>query len=243
MSTIFKEDSFSSDSTELYDRVVSDDKLAQNLAVISNYDWLSGSHSRGVTQIIAEFVTSGLIDIDPQQKENFVRVAALHDIGKLSVVKSILDKPGVLTKKEWHAIENHPIDGFHRYSLQYNPREALPILMHHTLQPNYYPTAEKMKKDLDIYNIPLSELTDEKLWEKTVALAVADNIEARFPILYVDNPSSHIRKYSTRNYPIEKLTEIINGSFSEAGKVRELGLVALLDNLLEYSNDTFLRKQ
>jgi putative nucleotidyltransferase with HDIG domain len=36
------------------------------------------------------------------------RAALLHDIGKLSVSNSILDKPGKLTDSEWDAVRKHP---------------------------------------------------------------------------------------------------------------------------------------
>lgn len=36
------------------------------------------------------------------------RAALLHDVGKLSVSNSILDKPGKLTESEWAAVRKHP---------------------------------------------------------------------------------------------------------------------------------------
>jgi putative nucleotidyltransferase with HDIG domain len=46
----------------------------------------------------------------PSERIDFVRRAALlHDIGKLSISNSILDKPGKLTESEWLAVQDHPV--------------------------------------------------------------------------------------------------------------------------------------
>jgi HD-GYP domain-containing protein (c-di-GMP phosphodiesterase class II) len=34
-----------------------------------------------------------------------------HDIGKLGIPKSVLDKPGPLTTQEWALIKQHPVIG------------------------------------------------------------------------------------------------------------------------------------
>lgn len=39
--------------------------------------------------------------------------AKLHDIGKISVPTEILNKPGVLTEKEFEKIKEHPLAGYH----------------------------------------------------------------------------------------------------------------------------------
>jgi putative nucleotidyltransferase with HDIG domain len=64
-------------------------------------------HSVGVARAaVGISVRLGL----PPNRIDFVRRAALlHDIGKLSVANSILDKPGKLTADEWDAIRNHPV--------------------------------------------------------------------------------------------------------------------------------------
>ena len=51
----------------------------------------------------------------PQQEVSTLRRAALlHDIGKLSVSNSILDKPGKLTDDEWSVVKQHP---FYTYEI------------------------------------------------------------------------------------------------------------------------------
>ncbi|HUD22078.1 MAG TPA: HD domain-containing phosphohydrolase [Acidobacteriaceae bacterium] len=65
------------------------------------------SHSLGVAHAavsIAHWL--GL----PTEQIDFVRRAALlHDIGKLSISNSILDKAGVLSPEEWQLVRDHPV--------------------------------------------------------------------------------------------------------------------------------------
>jgi HD-GYP domain-containing protein (c-di-GMP phosphodiesterase class II) len=64
------------------------------------------AHSRGVTKAAVHIAEK----LGMQEKEVSVvrRSALLHDIGKLSVPNSILDKPGKLTPQEWETIRLHP---------------------------------------------------------------------------------------------------------------------------------------
>jgi HD-GYP domain-containing protein (c-di-GMP phosphodiesterase class II) len=48
------------------------------------------------------------LGFDEQELAELRRAALLHDIGKLSVPNSILDKPGPLTAEEWEAVRLHP---------------------------------------------------------------------------------------------------------------------------------------
>jgi HD-GYP domain-containing protein (c-di-GMP phosphodiesterase class II) len=63
-------------------------------------------HSRGVTRV-AEAL--GLkLGVATKTMTMLRRAALLHDIGKLSVPNSILDKPGPLTAQEWEVVRLHP---------------------------------------------------------------------------------------------------------------------------------------
>ena len=64
-------------------------------------------HSMGVTDAAVRIAQKlGL----SSERIDFVRRAALlHDIGKLSISNSILDKPGKLNPDEWNAMQDHPV--------------------------------------------------------------------------------------------------------------------------------------
>ncbi|MEI6851090.1 MAG: HD domain-containing protein [Candidatus Saccharibacteria bacterium] len=242
MDSIFNGDSFSQESMDLYDNVISDKQVEHVLGNVHKHDHLTEYHSRGVSHIVSEYVVQGVIDRNHEESKALIRMAVLHDIGKLSILKSILDKPGKLSKNEWQLVENHPIDGFHHYALDFDAYEALPILIHHTMQPNYYPSVAKINENASIYGISKKDLTEEMLLEDCLTLAVADNIEARYPHTDLQNESPHIRKYGGRRYAVDDLPDLVRASFIESGKVKRLNLVDLLDSLLETSRETFLRK-
>jgi diguanylate cyclase (GGDEF)-like protein/PAS domain S-box-containing protein len=72
-------------------------------------------------------------------------LAALHDIGKISIADSIILKPQSLTRKEWEAVKKHPIIG---YRIAESSGELAPIakgiLYHHEWwNGNGYPERKK----------------------------------------------------------------------------------------------------
>ena len=79
----------------------------------------TGSHSRGISEKAGFICQYYEFDEETYWK---MRIAAdLHDLGKLAVPSSILDKPGKLSRAEFQVIQSHPfytrkilerIDGF-----------------------------------------------------------------------------------------------------------------------------------
>ncbi len=65
------------------------------------------NHSVGVAAAALE-IAEGLA-LAPQVVTLVRRAALLHDIGKLSVPNSILEKPGKLTDREWEVMKMHPV--------------------------------------------------------------------------------------------------------------------------------------
>jgi diguanylate cyclase (GGDEF)-like protein/PAS domain S-box-containing protein len=59
-------------------------------------------------------------------------ISHLHDIGKIAIDESILNKPGKLNAREWEEIKKHPEIGFRILSTSHEYSEiALDILSHH----------------------------------------------------------------------------------------------------------------
>lgn len=71
------------------------------------------------------------INLSASELDDLNLLAALHDIGKIAIPNSILDKPGQLTAEEWEAIKKHPEIG---YRIALSSPEMAPIaegILHH----------------------------------------------------------------------------------------------------------------
>ena len=69
----------------------------------------TGSHSRSVVEL--SVAVADALNLSPAQRRNVEFGALLHDIGKIAVPESIIDKPGPLNDAEWEIIKCHTIDG------------------------------------------------------------------------------------------------------------------------------------
>jgi putative nucleotidyltransferase with HDIG domain len=73
-------------------------------------DAYTASHSRGVVDM-ARAVAAAVGLHDEASVRHIEFAALLHDIGKTRIPKSILNKPGSLTKAEWELMRQHPAIG------------------------------------------------------------------------------------------------------------------------------------
>lgn len=97
------------------------DKICEAFAeVIDAKSPFTYRHSNGVAD--AAIAIGKHLSLDSDELDLLRRAALLHDIGKLSVPNSILEKPGKLDSDEWNVIKRHPyytleilnrIPGFH----------------------------------------------------------------------------------------------------------------------------------
>jgi HD-GYP domain-containing protein (c-di-GMP phosphodiesterase class II) len=77
------------------------------IAAVEARDSYTGEHSKGVVEHARAVARRlGLADADLADVEH---VALLHDIGKISIPDSILQKPGRLTEEEWEVMRAHPV--------------------------------------------------------------------------------------------------------------------------------------
>jgi putative methionine-R-sulfoxide reductase with GAF domain len=79
-----------------------------------------GGHSKRVAQYALMGATK--LSLSEEEKRNIEYAAILHDIGKLAIPDSILNKSGTLTHEEWRILRSHP-------QISFNLLRLIPFLV------------------------------------------------------------------------------------------------------------------
>jgi response regulator RpfG family c-di-GMP phosphodiesterase len=79
------------------------------LAALDARDQYTGEHSEAVVELARG--VGRRLGLDGDELSAVEQVALLHDIGKIGVPDSILQKPGPLTEAEWQVMREHPAIG------------------------------------------------------------------------------------------------------------------------------------
>lgn len=77
--------------------------------VVEHEDGYTAHHSRSVVDLVQAVAEE--INIDPNRRQELEFAALLHDVGKISIPKEILNKPAALTADEYELMKTHPIEG------------------------------------------------------------------------------------------------------------------------------------
>lgn len=98
----------------LANEIVDEIRCSQSMLVetvnLSSYDNYTYIHSINVD--ILSVVTGIALGLTDHQLRNLSQAALLHDIGKTSIPKEILNKPDLLTAEEYEEIKKHPLYGY-----------------------------------------------------------------------------------------------------------------------------------
>jgi PAS domain S-box-containing protein/diguanylate cyclase (GGDEF)-like protein len=119
-------------------------------------------HSQRVAVICQDFCRA--LGFGERQINEMRLLGLLHDIGKIAIGESILDKEGPLTREEWEEMKRHPEIGYRILSAVDQMHALAPyVLAHHErFDGRGYP------KGLDGYRIPL----------QSRIIAIADSYDA-----------------------------------------------------------------
>jgi HD-GYP domain-containing protein (c-di-GMP phosphodiesterase class II) len=92
-------------------RLIADDATVDSIClafadIIDAKSPFTYQHSNGVADAAINIAIH--FGMNEFEKKQLRRAALMHDIGKLSVPNSILEKPGKLTDEEWQVVRDHP---------------------------------------------------------------------------------------------------------------------------------------
>jgi len=145
-------------------------------------DQYTAGHTKRVTQYgqrIGEAMNLGEKDL-----ATLFRACQIHDIGKLVIDVSCIQKPGPLTKEEWSLVKKHPEIGYNIIApLKFLEKEGKIVLHHHErIDGRGYP-GNLLGQDLDLL---------------TKILIVADSFDAM----------TSMRSYKVNKTPAEGVAEL-----------------------------------
>ncbi len=92
-------------------------------------DLYTSGHSARVTQFALSIGRS--MGLTPEELSILTRAGELHDVGKLIIDLSSINKTGCLTEQEWNRMKEHPIIGAHILSPLSFLSKEIPIVLHH----------------------------------------------------------------------------------------------------------------
>jgi len=79
------------------------------LQVLHEREPALGNHLKAVANLAMGVGTR--LSLIPEELDEVVRAAELHDVGKMAIPEEILRKPGPLTHEEWAVVRRHPLVG------------------------------------------------------------------------------------------------------------------------------------
>ncbi len=112
------------DATEKFDNV-----LGSLCTAVEAKDPYTQGHSDRVSLIGASIAMA--MDLDEAGVKLIQQAGLLHDIGKLVVDLSFINKPGKLTDAEWAVMKSHPEAGARIVAPLTSARKMLPLIRHH----------------------------------------------------------------------------------------------------------------
>ncbi|MBT3190483.1 MAG: PAS domain S-box protein [Anaerolineae bacterium] len=149
-------------------------------------DMEAEGHSRRVVNITIELAKT--LGYSEENLAHIRRGALLHDIGKMGVPDSILQKPGKLTESEWQVMRKHPVFAYKWLSsIDYlEPALDIPYCHHEKWDGTGYPrglVGEQIPLNarifavVDVWDALRSERPYKKAWsqEKTLAYIQAES--------------------------------------------------------------------
>lgn len=128
----------------LINDVCVDPQTAELLCALKRYSYRTFIHCMNVAFMSAQIGFDW--GMEESRLYNLAIGAALHDIGKIKIPLSILEKKGTLTDEEFAQIKLHPVYGFELAEKHGFGNTVLDIILHHHehIDGSGYPDGNKM---------------------------------------------------------------------------------------------------
>jgi HD-GYP domain-containing protein (c-di-GMP phosphodiesterase class II) len=136
-------------------------------------------YTQGHSQRVAEISTliAKELRYGDMKIERLHMASLLHDVGKIGIDDSILNKPGKLTYEEYEAIKTHPQIGYDILKDIKNLQDILPIVRNHheRYDGKGYPDGKKLKElDLDVFIVQLADTIDAMTTDRPYRKAMSE---------------------------------------------------------------------
>jgi putative nucleotidyltransferase with HDIG domain len=153
--------------------------LANIVMLLSKKDTYTAEHSKGVAEL-AVLIASKL-GMRKNQQKLLNKAGHLHDIGKIGISESILNKSGKLLPEEYEEIKKHSLIGYEIVSQFPNLKEVALIVKHHHemmdgsgypdgLKGDEIPFNAQILNVADIFNALTTDRPYRKGFEQDIAL-------------------------------------------------------------------------
>ncbi len=158
--------------------------------VLEKFHGYTKGHSEHVARQSMQLAKN--LGLDRKTQKRIYQAGLLHDIGKLFVPKSILDKNGKLTEEEYNEVKKHPVIGAELIEEGANLRKiSLIVRFHHErwdgngypqgLKGESIPLESRIMAVCDAFDAMTSNRSYRKALEKEKALEeIANNIGKQF---------------------------------------------------------------
>jgi diguanylate cyclase (GGDEF)-like protein len=148
------------------------EELEIQLKIFLSKDVYTYRHSKRVYQYAVEF--SRMLNLSDHERKTLILGALIHDIGKIEVPRSILNKKGKLDPDEWELVKKHVTWGKEIISTNKRLEDLIPLveLHHERYDGNGYPYGLKGKSIPKLARIlciidSFDAMTTERPYQKT----------------------------------------------------------------------------
>ncbi|MFA5182552.1 MAG: HD-GYP domain-containing protein [Syntrophales bacterium] len=119
--------------SEIVDLIVTDDQTSFYLLDITSHDFATYTHSVNVGIISISLTKSLYHNSNGHDMHALGAGFFLHDLGKVRIDQSIINKPGKLDDREWKEMRQHPDHGFKILTEtdKLNKESRIIVLQHH----------------------------------------------------------------------------------------------------------------